>query len=120
LPLPQVTVVQDDVLDSECVTRVRELLGGPADVVLSDLAPKLTGIGPRDAARSAELADATRSFALGILKPGGTLVTKTLGGREGEEARAALRPHFAAVRQVGLSSSRKGSSELYLIATDLR
>lgn len=117
LPLAQVTVVQDDVLDPACVTRVRERLGGPADVVLSDLAPKLTGVGPRDAARAAELADATRAFALGILKPAGVLVAKTLGGPEGEAARQALRPSFAAVRQVGLAATRKGSSELYLIAT---
>jgi 23S rRNA (uridine2552-2'-O)-methyltransferase len=120
LPLPQVTIVQDDVLDPGCEGRVRDLLGRRADVVLSDLAPKLTGVGPRDAARAAELAEATRVFAMGILKPGGSLVTKTLGGQEGEAARQALRPLFASVRQVGLSATRKGSSELYVIATEMR
>src|SRR5262245_21603313 len=58
LPSPQVTVVQCDVTAPECIAQVQVALGRSADVVLSDLAPKLTGIAPRDAARSAELADA--------------------------------------------------------------
>ena len=117
LPAPQIVVVRDDVTDPICAIRLAELLGRKADVILSDLAPKLTGIGPRDAAQAATLAEATRSFAKSLLGPGGTLVTKTLGGREGELARAALKELFASVRQVGLDSTRKGSSELYLLAT---
>ncbi len=118
LPASQVTLLQADVTDSSTTERVTELIGGKADVVLSDLAPKLTGIGPRDAAAIERLADATRAFALAVLRPGGALVTKTLGGREGELARAELRRLFANVRQLGLESTRKGSSELYIVATD--
>ncbi|MBP1689854.1 MAG: ribosomal methyltransferase RrmJ/FtsJ [Deltaproteobacteria bacterium] len=117
LPAPQIVVVRDDVTDPSCTIRLAELLGRKADLILSDLAPKLTGIGPRDAAQAATLAEATRSFAKSLLGPGGTLVTKTLGGQEGELARAALKELFASVRQVGLDSTRKGSSELYLLAT---
>lgn len=117
LPLPNVTVLSGDVTDPDCVDRLRAALGRRADVVLSDLAPKLTGIAPRDEAAFAELAAATRTVAVALLTQGGTLVTKTLGGREGEEARAALRPLFTSVRQLGLDSTRKGSSELYLVAT---
>jgi len=117
LPLAQVIVLRDDVTDPDAVARVAEVLGAQADVLLSDLAPKLTGIAPRDAAASATLAAATRAFASELLRPGGALVTKTLGGAEGEHARAELRELFAGVRQVGLESTRKGSSELYLIAT---
>ncbi len=120
LPLPQVTVLRDDVADPGCIARVTEALGRKADVLLSDLAPKLTGIGPRDAAQSELLAEATRSFARHVLRPGGTLVTKTLGGREGEGARAALRELFGTVRQLGLEATRKRSSELYLFAADFR
>jgi 23S rRNA (uridine2552-2'-O)-methyltransferase len=120
LSSPQVTVVRDDVTDSQCAVRALALLGHKADVVLSDLAPKLTGVGPRDAAQSELLAEATRVFVLSVLAPGGVLVTKTLGGREGEAARAALKPLFAAVRQVGLEATRKGSSELYVIASGFR
>jgi 23S rRNA (uridine2552-2'-O)-methyltransferase len=117
LPAPQIVVVRDDVTDPSCAIRLAELLGRKADVILSDLAPKLTGIGPRDAAQAATLAEATRSLATRLLGPGGTLVTKTLGGQEGELARAALKELFASVRQLGLDSTRKGSSELYLLAT---
>lgn len=117
LPHPHVTLLSGDVDDPDCVERLRAALGRRADVVLSDLAPKLTGIGPRDEAAFAALATATREIATALLARGGTLVAKTLGGREGEEARAALRPLFASVRQLGLDSTRKGSSELYLVAT---
>jgi 23S rRNA (uridine2552-2'-O)-methyltransferase len=120
LPLPQVTTVCADVTDPECAARILAVLGRKADVVLSDLAPKLTGIAPRDAAQSEALADATRAVTVALLAPGGTLVTKTLGGREGEATRAALRPLFASVRQLGLEATRKGSSELYLLATGFR
>jgi 23S rRNA (uridine2552-2'-O)-methyltransferase len=117
LPYPHVTLLTGDVGDPDCVDRLRAALGRHADVVLSDLAPKLTGIGPRDEVAFAALATATRGVAAALLARGGTLVAKTLGGREGEAARAALRPLFTSVRQLGLDSTRKGSSELYLVAT---
>ena len=120
LPMPQIIVMRGDVSDPGCATRVSAVLGRKADVILSDLAPKLTGIGPRDAAQTATLAAATRTLAVSLLSPGGTLVTKTLGGKEGELARAALKELFSGVRQLGLDATRKGSSELYLIATGFR
>ncbi len=120
LPNANVIVLRDDVTDGACAERLATAAAGQVDVLLSDLAPKLTGIGPRDAARSEELADATRAIATRILRKGGTMVTKTLGGPAGEAARAALKPLFADVRQVGLQATRKGSSELYLVATGFR
>lgn len=120
LPLPNVVVLRDDVTDAGAAERIAAAANGEVDVLLSDLAPKLTGIAPRDAARSEVLADATRAIATRVLRKGGTMVTKTLGGREGEAARAALKPLFSAVRQVGLDATRKGSSELYLIASDFK
>ena len=118
LPVSHVTVLRDDVTDPACGSRLLAVLERNADIVLSDLAPKLTGIGPRDAAQSERLAEATRRITSEVLRPGGTLVTKTLGGPEGEAARAELRKTFGNVRQLGLASTRKGSSELYLVATD--
>jgi 23S rRNA (uridine2552-2'-O)-methyltransferase len=116
----RVAVLEADVADPALPERVRELLGRPADVVLSDMAPKLSGIAPRDAARSAELLEAAGRFAGATLRPGGTLAAKTFGGAEMEAARAALRARFGRVRLVGLEATRKGSSELYLVATDYR
>jgi 23S rRNA (uridine2552-2'-O)-methyltransferase len=115
---PRVVVLEADVADPALPARVRERLGRPADVVLSDMAPKLSGIAPRDAARGAELLDAARTFAAATLRPGGTFVAKTFGGTEMEAARAALRAVFGRVRLVGLEATRKGSAELYLLATD--
>lgn len=120
LPAPHILVVRDDVTDPACASRLAEVLGRQADVILSDLAPKLTGIGPRDAAQAATLAEATRAITTRLLVPGGTLVTKTLGGREGDLARLVLKELFAGVRQVGLEATRKGSSELYVLATGYR
>lgn len=120
LPAPQIALMCDDVTDPECHERIATVLGRKADVILSDLAPKLTGIGPRDAAQSEALAESTRLIAIALLNPGGTLVTKTLGGREGEAARAGLKPLFSGIRQVGLDATRKGSSELYILATGFR
>jgi|SRR5688572_20480426 len=120
LPAANVMLMRDDVTDPACAERIAAAAAGHVDVLLSDLAPKLTGIGPRDAARTEELATATRAIASRILGKGGIMVTKTLGGREGEAARAALKALFAEVRQVGLDATRKGSSELYLIASGFR
>jgi 23S rRNA (uridine2552-2'-O)-methyltransferase len=118
LPDARILVLAADADDPALPERVREMLGRPADVVLSDMAPKLTGIAPRDAARAAELLDVAQRFAAATLRPGGTLVEKTFGGAEMETARAALRSMFGQVRLIGLESTRKGSSELYLVASD--
>lgn len=120
LPARQIAVLRDDVTDAECAARLAEALGRRADVVLSDLAPKLTGIGPRDAAQSELLSQATLRIVERGLRNGGTLITKTLGGPEGEAARAELKKRFGSIRQLGLESTRKGSSELYLVAMDFK
>jgi len=120
LPDARIVVLEADACDPTLPARVRELLGRPADVVLSDMAPKLTGIAPRDTARAAELLEAGHAFAVATLRPGGTFVTKSFGGVEMEAARAALRTAFGRVRLVGLEATRNGSSELYLVAADYR
>ena len=118
LPDSRILMLAADAGDPALPERVREMLGRPADIVLSDMAPKLTGIAPRDTARAAELLDVAHRFAAATLRPGGTLVAKTFGGAEMETSRAALRGAFRQVRLVGLESTRKGSSELYLVASD--
>jgi len=120
LPSVQILLLRADVVEEELPARALGLLGRPADVILSDLAPKLTGIAPRDAARAAELAEHALRFAARTLRPGGALVMKTFGGAESEAVRAALRATCARVRLVGLEATRKGSSELYMVATGYR
>jgi len=120
LPLPEVRVLQADVADETLPVRALEVLGRPADVVLSDLAPKLTGVAPRDQAEAAALAEHALRFAAATLRLGGALVLKTFGGAEAEATRSALRRSYERVRLVALASTRKGSSELYLVATGYR
>ena len=121
-PLPNRTIrlLCADVTDPELPEHILAQLGGPADVVLSDLAPKLTGIAPRDEAAAAELAECTLRVAAACSKPGSAIVLKTFGGSGAEETRAALATSHRKVRRIGLAATRKGSSELYLVATGFR
>jgi len=120
LGVDHVVTLQGDVGDAELPGRLLEELGRRADVVLCDVAPKLTGIGPRDLARSAELSEQAVRVADATLRPGGTLVMKTFGGADAAERRDALRRRYGNVRLIGLAATRKGSSEVYLVGTDFR
>jgi 23S rRNA (uridine2552-2'-O)-methyltransferase len=120
LAIPQVVAMQGDVADPDLPARMIATLGQPADVILCDLAPKLTGIGPRDLARSAELREHAVRVAGATVRPGGTLVMKTFGGGDAAALRDTLRHSFGNVRLVGLAATRKGSSEVYLVATGFR
>lgn len=120
LPNREIGILCADVADPKLPESILPLLEGRADVVLSDLAPKLTGIAPRDEAAALELAEHTLRVATACLKTGGALVLKTFGGSEAEETRAALAASYRKVRRLGLEATRKGSSELYLVATGFR
>ena len=117
LGAPNVTVVTGDVRDPAAVAAVRERLGRPADVVLSDLAPKLTGVRATDEARSAELAEATLAALPSLLRPGGRLLMKVFMGPHYEGVIAALRRAFAKVTATRAEATRPGSAELYVIGT---
>jgi 23S rRNA (uridine2552-2'-O)-methyltransferase len=99
---------------------VKGWLGGPADVVLSDMAAPSSGHPQTDALRIAALVEAAAGFAMDVLEPGGAFVAKVLGG--GAEARlvAWLNRGFARVVHVKPPASRKDSSEKYLVATGFR
>jgi 23S rRNA (uridine2552-2'-O)-methyltransferase len=120
LASPAVVLLHADVADPDLPERALAALGRRADVVLADLAPKLTGVAPRDAVRAGELAEHALRLAAATLRPGGALVLKTFGGAGATEARAALGKAYASVRLIGLSATRKGSSELYVVATGYR
>ncbi len=120
LPAVQVSLLRADVTDPTLPREALALLGRRADAVLADLAPKLTGVAPRDEARAAELADAAVRFAIAVLRPGGTMVLKTFGGAGAEMTRTALQGMFGTVRMLALGATRRGSSELYLVATEFR
>ncbi len=118
--LDAVLTMQADVGDPELPGRAIAALGRQADALLCDLAPKLTGVAPRDRALSADLTDHAIRFAEATLRHGGTLVLKTFGGGDAAALRDRLRRSFDAVRLVGLAATRKGSSEVYLIGRGFR
>ena len=118
-PAGAVTIT-GDILDPAVAANVQSELGGRADLVTSDLAPKLTGIAARDEARSRELIDCALSFAVTMLKPGGAMVAKLFMGAQFKGIVDSFKQHFAKVEVTRTKASRPGSSELYLIARDFR
>ncbi len=117
LPLPNVALLVGDVRDASVVEAVRAELGGPAAVVLSDLAPKLTGIRDADEARCLELAMATLDACATLLRPDGRLLVKLFMNSGYPEVMARLKSAFRQVKTTRPEASRRGSSELYAVAT---
>ncbi|MDO8430803.1 MAG: RlmE family RNA methyltransferase [Candidatus Binatus sp.] len=109
-----------DILNESIAARVANELGGGADLVTSDLAPKLTGIAARDQARSRELIDAAIEFTARVLKPGGAMVAKMFMGEEFKEVIAEFKQRFGEVEVMRTKASRPGSSELYVIARNFK
>jgi 23S rRNA (uridine2552-2'-O)-methyltransferase len=116
LGLANVFIVEGDILAPESLARLREALGGHADLVISDMAPDTSGVGFADHARSIELVRAALDVARSQLRPGGTLVAKVFEGPDLNPLAAEMRTSFGEIRRVRLDTTRKGSRELYLIA----
>lgn len=119
-PLPGAAVIQGDFLAPDMPTRLRELLGGEADLVLSDMAPNTTGHAATDHVRIVVLAVAALDFALEVLAPGGSFVAKLFQGGAEQEMLARMKQHFTTVRHAKPPASRKDSNELYVIAMGRR
>jgi 23S rRNA (uridine2552-2'-O)-methyltransferase len=119
-PIPGVTILKQDFLEDSAPDAIRAALGGPADVVLSDLAAPTTGHRKTDHLRTMHLCDMAADFAASVLKPGGDFVAKVFrGGTEGELL-ASLKRDFASVHHVKPPASRAESVELYLVAKGFR
>jgi 23S rRNA (uridine2552-2'-O)-methyltransferase len=119
-PLPGADFITLDFLDPDAPDRLMALLGGAADVVLSDMAANATGHKKTDHLRIIGLAEAAADFARAVLAPGGAFLAKVLqGGTEGALL-ADLKRDFAAVRHVKPAASRADSAELYVLATGFR
>jgi len=118
--MPGVVTIEADIRDPATVARIVEALGGKADLVTSDLAPRLTGIVDRDQARMAELIDAAVGCARAILRPGGAMVAKLFMGGDFAALAAKFEREFARVETTRTRATRPGSSELYVIARGFR
>ena len=119
-PLPPARLIQMDFTDPDCGARLVEHLGGPPDLILSDMAPNTTGHKQTDHLRIIGLIEAAVDFALEVLKPGGSFVTKAFQGGETAEVLKRLKAHFAEVKHVKPKASRADSSEVYLVAKGFR
>jgi 23S rRNA (uridine2552-2'-O)-methyltransferase len=115
-----VEIAELDFLDPDAPGRLKAMLGGPADAVLSDMAANATGHRPTDHLKVMALVEAAAEFAREVLKPGGSFLAKVIqGGTEGALL-AALKRDFASVKHVKPAASRAESAELYVLATGFR
>jgi 23S rRNA (uridine2552-2'-O)-methyltransferase len=115
LPAGNLHLMVGDVRDPAVAGAITALLGGLADVVLSDVAPKLTGVRDVDEARCAEIVDAVIASLPRLLKPGGRAVVKVFMDAGYRGHRARLEGCFGELKATRPESSRRGSAELYLI-----
>lgn len=119
-PVHGATILRGDFLEPDMPERLIAMLGGPADLVLSDMAPNTTGHPAIDHLRIMALAETALDFARRILAPGGGFVTKVFQGGSEREMLATLKRDFTFVRHAKPPASRKESSELYVVATGFR
>jgi 23S rRNA (uridine2552-2'-O)-methyltransferase len=118
--IPGVEFLQLDFHDAAAPDKLKALIGGEADVVLSDMAPNTTGHRQTDHLRIMALAELAADFACAVLAPGGALLCKVLQGGAEPALLAQLKRDFAVVKHVKPASSRSDSAELYLLATGFR
>ena len=114
-PIAGVRIVQGDISRKAVREALREALGGPADAVISDLAPRLSGNRDFDQARSMDLAAMAMEAALDLLRPGGAFVAKLFQGAGFEEFVRDARGKLAKARLRSPQASRKASRETYLV-----
>jgi 23S rRNA (uridine2552-2'-O)-methyltransferase len=118
--VPGVDFMQLDFLDPAAPDLLKEKLGGPADVVLSDMAANTTGHRKTDHLRIVALVEAAAEFAAEVLAPGGVFLAKVIQGGTENELLSTLKKNFATVKHVKPAASRADSAELYVLATGFR
>jgi 23S rRNA (uridine2552-2'-O)-methyltransferase len=121
-PLDNANVIAlcGDIGEASVREEILAALGGPADVLLSDAAPKLSGVRAADRAREEALLLAIEALVPELLRPGGSLLLKILQGPEALAIDRRLRSAFERAKTVKVSASRRGTSERYLLARGFR
>ena len=115
-----VDFVQLDFLDNAAPDKLKAMLGGQADIVLSDMAANATGHRKTDQLRIVGLIETAAAFACDVLNPGGTFLAIAFQSGADAELVAQLKRDFASVRHVKPASSRQDSSERYVLAMGFR
>lgn len=119
-PVPGAEVAQIDFTAEDAEARVRAMLGGPVDIVLSDMASPATGHRQTDHIRIMLLCELALNFALKVLRPNGAFVAKVLKGGTENELLQQMKQHFAKVHHAKPEASRKDSAEAYVVATGFK
>ncbi len=119
-PVQGARFLEGDFNDPDMPGRLRAELGGPADLVMSDMAPNTTGHTATDHIRIIALAELALDFALHILAPGGAFVAKVLQGGSERQLLEPMKLAFSSVRHAKPPASRKDSSEMYVVAKGFR
>jgi 23S rRNA (uridine2552-2'-O)-methyltransferase len=115
-PIDGVSILQMDFMDETAPEKLKNELGGPADLVLSDMAANTVGHPQTDHLRTMALVEAGLEFATEVLRPGGTYVAKVLAGGADNQLVAEMKRHFTTVKHAKPPASRKDSSEWYVVA----
>lgn len=115
-PIDGAVILEMDFMSDEAPDLLKEALGGPADLVLSDMAANTVGHPQTDHLRTMGLVEAGMLFATEVLRPGGDFVAKVLAGGADNNLVAELKRKFTTVKHAKPPASRKGSSEWYVIA----
>ena len=115
-----VIAFQGDLAEPSVVTKLLDALGGPADVLLCDAAPKLTGVRDADRANEAALLEAVERVLPRLLRPGGDALIKILESAEAQAVDKRLRARFARAKSFKPGASRPGTRERYLLAFGFR
>jgi len=116
--LSNVCTIVGDITDPQTISAIREVLPSPADVVLSDVSPNISGIWELDHARQIDLARKSLQIALSTLKPRGNFFVKVFQGDMLNDFFKEVKQHFVFVKLIKPKASRAKSSELYILALD--
>ncbi|MGK6322759.1 RlmE family RNA methyltransferase [Sphingomonas sp. DT-51] len=115
-PIDGVTIFEMDFMADEAPSELMAALGGPPDLVLSDMAANTVGHPQTDALRTMALVETALAFAVDVLRPGGTFVAKVFAGGADSALVAEMKRNFTAVKHAKPPASRKGSVEWFVVA----
>jgi len=119
-PVEGAEILQMDFTDDEAPGKLKALIGGQADLVISDIAPNTTGHPGTDHIRIMALTELAASFAIDVLAPGGAFVCKFFQGGAEKDTLELLKKHFTKTKHAKPAASRSESSETYLVAQGFR
>jgi 23S rRNA (uridine2552-2'-O)-methyltransferase len=111
-----IALLEGDITTADIQAKIKVLLGAPAHSILSDLAPKLSGIRDADMARCLDLNRTALQVAVELLRPGGSLLIKSFISDDLQTFTLDLRRYFASVQRTKPEATRQGSSEFYFYA----